>query len=86
MLVRVTEDRFGSVIMYPACTAGERKCHAALKAANLRAELSAFGQGDAGDDLLSLIPKAKARDVRDGYNVVVRMDDSVFFQLLGVEV
>ncbi len=86
MLVRVTEDRFGSVIMYPACTAGERKCRAALKTANLRGVLSAYGQGDAGDDLLSLIPAGKARDVRDGHNVVVRMNDSVFFQLLGVEV
>ncbi len=86
MLIRVTEDYLGSVIMYPACEAGERKCRAALQAANLRGALRAFGQGDAGEDLLSLIPKGKARDVRNGYNVVVRMNDCVFFQLLGVEV
>ena len=86
MLVRVVGDRYGSVIMYPASENGARKCRAALKAANLRGVLSAYGQGDAGEDLLSLIPEDKARALRDGGNLVVRMNDSVFFQLLGVEV
>ncbi len=77
MLVTVKQDRFGNVYMYPT---SERIRNRFQK---IRGRNQLFGQGDQGEELLGFVPDRALRDIREGWFTKVRMNESLFLDLLG---
>ena len=89
MLAWITQDRFGNLNIDPVCKRRQERAFKHLTEAGAKPERKwslVYLQGGAGDEFLDTdVSRKAAREVREGYNVRVRLSEELWNALVGYD-